>query len=246
MIYPFRFLLTLCACLAFASSLTHAQSAAIEYGYPEQAPRVFTNSKGEPDGHYIHLLGVLFKRAGIEWRAASFPAKRLMANLDNGSTQFSILVKNPVLDNCCLYSSIPVWYDELRAYRIGDKPAIQSREALRNQRIITLAGFSYGGLIDYLNLPANSITNNVANTRDAAFDMLEAGRADYLLDYAESAHAQRLAIRSIPNLHSTVIDKVNMYLVINKSTPNAAALLAKMETLYKKLYEEDVARQYTK
>ncbi len=218
----------------------------IEYGYPEQAPRAFTNSKGEPDGHYPRLLGVLFQRAGVPWHGASFPAKRLMVNLDNGSTQFSILVKNPLLDKCCLYGKAPVWYDELRAYAIGDKPALRSREDLKGKRIITLAGFSYGGLIDFINEPANEVWNNPTNSRDAAFDMLEAGRADYLLDYAEAAQAQRLNQRPITNLRSSVLETVHMYFVINRDYPDAAGLLQLMEKLYQSLRQEDVRRVYTK
>ncbi|CAA7618139.1 ABC-type amino acid transport/signal transduction system protein [Candidatus Terasakiella magnetica] len=218
----------------------------IEYGYPEQPPRAYTNANGEPDGHYPRLLNVLFSKVGMSWRGSSLPAPRLMHSLQSGETNFSILVPNPLLDQCCIYSRRNVWYDELRVYSIGDKPLIRTKEDLAGKSIITLSGFSYGGLATILADPKNAITNNVAHTHEAAFAMLEAGRADYLLNYAEVADAHVLSRRSIPELRQSVLDTVRMYFVISRSYPDAQKVLDRLEAVHGEIRANDIARQFTK
>lgn len=218
----------------------------LKYGYPEQPPRAFTNSKGEADGYYPKLLRVLLPRAGIPWQSGSYPAKRLMVNLGSGETNFSILVKNPLLDKCCLYGNKPVWFDELRVYHVGDKPPVRKREDLIGKRIITLAGFAYGGLISFIDDPDNRIENHPAQSHQAAFEMLDASRADYVLDYAEPAVAEGLAKHPVANLRSEVLDTVHMYFVLSRDYPNARAVLDRLEAIYQKMREEDPKRELTR
>lgn len=218
----------------------------LKYGYPEQPPRAFTNSKGEADGYYPKLLRVLLSRAGIPWQSGSYPARRLMINLGTGEINFSILVKNPLLDKCCLYGSKPVWFDELRAYYISSKPPVRKKEDLVGKRIITLAGFSYGGLISFIEDPENRIENHPAQSHEAAFEMLDAGRADYVLDYAEPASAEGLAKHPVANLRSDVLDTVHMYFVLSRDYPNAHAVLDRLEAIYQKMREEDPKRELTR
>jgi polar amino acid transport system substrate-binding protein len=236
--------------LAVLAVLPDAKAAGpsvdIEYGYPEQPPRAYTNAQGQPDGIYPRLLKELFTKAGMSWRAASYPAARLMKNLESGETSFSILVRNPQLDDCCLYSKNPVWNDELRVYTTGGKPMIASKADLAGKEIILLAGFGYGGLISFLKDPANGVTAHQAETRGAAFAMLEAGRAPYLLDYGEPAQAEILSKRQIPGLRHSAIDTIHMYFVISKAYPGAQALLERLEAIYKIVREEDKERAYTK
>ncbi len=238
--------------LLLAFSLGLADSAAAEthpelkYGYPEQAPRAYTNEYGQPDGYYPRLLKVLLARANMPWRGYSYPAARLMHNLQSGETTFSILVKNPILDNCCFYSKNPVWFDELNAYSMGDKPAIKRKEDLIGKSVIVLSGFSYGGLISFINDPQNRIKIHPANSHIAAFLMLEAGRADYLIDYAEPAIHERLGKSPIAGLRSDLLDVTRMYFVISRQYPNAEATLERLESLYAAMRAEDKKREYTK
>lgn len=114
------------------------------------------------------------------------------------------------------------------------------------KQIITLAGFSYGGLITFINDPQNRIENNIASSRIAAFKMLNEGRADYLLDYAEPAATETLLKHPAADLHSDVLEVVHMYFVISKSYPDASAVLDRLEAIYRSMRDEDVKRAYTK
>lgn len=76
----------------------------------------------------------------------------------------------------------------------------------------------------FLSDPGNRIQNSPAKTHEAAFEMLDAGRGDYLLDYSEAAVAEGLKKHPIENVRGDVLDVVQMYLVISKSYPDAAGI----------------------
>src|SRR6185369_14182122 len=100
--------------------------------------------------------------------------------------------------------------------------------------IITIRGYSYSGLIDYINDPRNRIVNEVASTHDAAFDMLLAGRADYVLNYDSSASVT-LAARPIDRLRQDTIERVQTHIVLSKNYPNAEKVMARFEVILKSI-----------
>ena len=210
-----------------------SKAAEIEFGYVEQPPRTFTNAQGKADGQLIRLLSTVMKTAGLSWRATAYPANRLFSNLKDGSTQLSILVRVPALEECCIYSKQALGGDELRAYAIGNKPPITRKEDLIGKNIIVLRGYSYSGLINFINDPANKIKTEIAATHEPAFEMLTAGRADYVLDYGEASEKALAGVAPIPGLRHDVVDRVYRYLVITKSYPDAENTLKRIEAVLK-------------
>jgi len=226
---------------SFFAGLVLAQGAGsapppieIEFGFPEQPPRAFTNAQGKPEGQAIQFATALFAKAGIPWRAVSYPAPRLFTNLDNGTTTFAVMVRNPALENCCLINKVPIYSTALKAYYIGDKPPIKSRDDLIGKRIITIRGYSYSGLINFINDPQNRIVNEIAPTHEPAFEMLVAGRADYVLNY-ESSASVALSARPIANLRQDTIDRVETHIVLSKKYPDAEKVMERFEVILKNL-----------
>lgn len=231
--------LTFTCAVSFGQGVASASAPAaalpeIEFGYPEQPPRVFTNAQGQPEGQAIRMATALFAMAGIPWHAVSYPASRLFNNLDNGTTTFAVMVRSPALLNCCLLSKDPLYSTELKAYYIGDKPPIKSRNDLIGKRIITIRGYSYSGLITFINDPQNRIANEIAPTHEPAFDMLLAGRADYVLNYETSASVA-LNARPIANLRQDTVDRVETYIVLSKKYPNAEKVMETLEVILKNI-----------
>ncbi len=214
-----------------------AQTRAVLVGFPEFPPLSFSNGHGKPDGYLVRLSAAMFARAGVRAHIAIYPAPRLFENLANGEIDFSMLVHNPVLDACCLYSKKAVVQDELRVYHAPGKLPVRSKDDLAGKHIITIQGFSYAGLIKFINNPHNRIINEVAPTHQAAFEMLEAGRADYVLDYAGPATIG-LASHPLPDVRFEAIDTLDIYLVLSKNYPGAAQLLERLEVVVKKLQRE--------
>ncbi|MBI3444051.1 MAG: transporter substrate-binding domain-containing protein [Magnetospirillum sp.] len=194
----------------------------------------YTNDNGIAKGALVRLARPLFAAAGLTWSIATYPAPRLIKGLRDGSFNFSMLVRMAELDECCLYSSAPVLVQEPRIYFLDGKPPVSGKEELAGKSLIVINGFTYGGLIRHINDPAHGIVTEVAESLDAAFRMLEAGRADYLLSYEANAQAI-LAARPIRGLNSRPMGRIPVYMVLAKSYPEASATLARLEALSRTL-----------
>jgi polar amino acid transport system substrate-binding protein len=209
-----------------------ANPAAIVAAFNEAPPMAYTTAKGKLDGALFRVARSLFAAAGLSWQGAAYPAPRLIKGLQDGSFNFSMLVRMPALDECCLYSAEPVIVQEPRVYFLAGTPPVSSKEDLAGHSLIVVNGFTYAGMIAYFRDPANQVGLEVAETLDSAFRMLAAGRAEYLLSYEANAR-DSLAYRPIANLESRVIGRTPVYLVLARSYPDAAATLGRLERLVK-------------
>lgn len=229
--------------LAMAPCIAQAQpaaAAAIEYAYPSQS--VWTarrDERGEPENPLLRLAAVLFAKAGVPWHAKGYPAARMFEHLRNGSAEFSMLVKAPVLQECCLVSRKPVARTEIRIYRSAEKAAVKSRDDLVGKRVITILGYSYGGLLTFIDDKKNGIVNNVAETHESALAMLERGRADYLIDYTGPV-TEVLALHPVKNLAFDVLDRLEVHLVLSRKRVDAPQLMARLEAIAESLDKPEI------
>ena len=223
-------------------SLPPAATPEIEYGYPDQSIFIATkDSQGRTDSPMIHLAAALLNRAGLRWHAVGYPAARLFRNLQDGNTNFSILVRSSALESCCLLSKAPVYGTQLNVYSLGDTPPARSREDLIGKNVITVSGYTYAGLLAFINDPANRIRNEAAATHKAAFEMLAARRADYVLDYASAAD-DLLGGHRPPGLRFGTLDRVDIFLVLSKSYPDAERTMAHLEAIARTLRMDEVLK----
>lgn len=235
--------LGLAAIVATLPLVVRAQSAApreLEYAFPDQS--VWTtkiDEHGDPENPLLRLAAVMFEKAGIPWHGRRYPAARMFNYLNDGTAEFSMLVKAPALTECCLMSTSPVASTELRVYHMADKPAVRTKEDLIGKRIITIRGYSYGGLLTFVSDPANGITSNAAIKHEAAFAMLEAGRGDYLLDYTGPA-TEVLSGHPIAGVRYSPLSRLDVYLVLAKAYPDAKAVMARLETIVETLNKEEI------
>jgi ABC-type amino acid transport substrate-binding protein len=203
----------------------------IEYASPDQS--VWTTrvkEGGEPDNPLLRVAGALFAKAGIPWHGKSYPASRLFAYLQDGTAQFSMLVRVPALQDCCLFSKKPVTTAEIRAYRRTGTAPIKVREDLAGKSVITIRGYSYGGLVNFLADERNRVTNHVTQAHASAFRMLESGRADYVIDYAGPAN-EVLAAEPIAGMSFDVLTRQEVYLVLSRTYPDAQGVMDRLEAI---------------
>lgn len=207
----------------------------IRYGYPDQSIFLATiGGKEQPITPMLDVAKELFERANLSWSSNTYPAKRLIHNLKNGKTNFSILVKASSLLESCIFSGDPIYTTTLNVYYIGDKPPIITKEDLIGKRVVTIRGYSYGSLRKFLNEPKNNISIESTSTHLSAFGMLELGRVDYLLDYASAAQ-DIISQNAIADLKFTTINKLDIFLLLSKSYPDAHNLMKKLETIAKSM-----------
>lgn len=202
---------------------------AIEYVSPDQSVwTIRLNERGEPDNPLLSVAAALFAKLGIPWQGKSYPAARMFKYLQDGTAQFSMLVKAPSLQDCCLWSRKPIVSAEIRVYRPGDSAAIKSREDLAGKSVILIRGYSYAGLRDFIADEKNRVSSVDSTTHVAAFRMLAGGRADYLIDYAGPA-AEVLAAEPIARIQSDLLTSQDVHLVLSKTYPDAANVMARLE-----------------
>lgn len=214
----------------------YAEPEELEYAYPDIS--VWTTERDQ-DGRLknplLTLAGAIFEQAEIPWHPQSYPAKRMFSNLRKGISKFSMLVRaDSLLQDCCLISNTEVALLEIRIFHLNDKPVVTSIEELNGRSVITIQGYSYAGLLEYILDEENGIQNNPAPNHFAAFSMLKQGRADYVLDYAFPA-AEVLAEEPMPGLSYASLRKTNVYLVLHKDYPDAENVMAQLEKIVAEL-----------
>jgi ABC-type amino acid transport substrate-binding protein len=211
----------------------------IEYAMPDQATwAAQVDESGKPtDTPLVRLARALFARAGIPWHGKAYPSARMFKYLQDGTAQFSMLVKAPALQECCLLSRKPVAAVTIRVYSIGPKPPIKAKEDMIGKSIIIVRGYSYAGTRDFILDPTNHIDSHEASTHAAAFRMLATGRADYVLDYAGPA-ADALAAEHIPDVRSELFSRQDIHLVLSRTYPNAEQVMARLESIVESLESE--------
>lgn len=232
-------LFSLFLCAAFLSP-AQAEPEEIEYAYPDIS--VWTterDSEGKLKNPLVRLAGPLFEKAGIPWRAQDYPARRMFANLREGTSKFSMLVNAPsILQDCCLVSNDPVAVVEIRVFHKKDAQPIKSREDLNGKNVITIRGYSYAGTLKYIQDKKNKIQNFAAPNHFAAFSMFDSGRAEYVLDYAFPA-AEVLEQNPVKDITYSTLKKTNVYLILHKDYPDAKNVMAKLEKIAKTLDKEE-------
>ncbi|WP_428609802.1 substrate-binding periplasmic protein [Sedimenticola sp.] len=231
-------LISLMLLMGMAVSNAATAPTEIEYAYPDQS--VWTtqvDENGILKNPLLDFAERLFSRAGIPWHSTPYPAKRLFSNLKQGVSNFSMLVRAASLESCCLFSQQPVTHTELRVYRLADAAPITDKEALKGKRVITIHGYSYGGLGRFIRDPANNI--EIINTprHESAFAMLAHQRADYLLDYTGPS-MEVLAAEPIPGIENHILTTLNVYLVLHKDYPDAEQVMKKLDAIAQELNRE--------
>ena len=216
-----------------------AKANEVEFAYIEHPPVMFTNAQGLPDGTLVKLGAALLKNAGIPSRFVSYPAPRLFNNLETGTSQMSILIRSPGSENCCLLGKESISGDEIKVLYFGGKTPISSREDLVGKSIITIRGYTYGGISSFIDDPKNRITREIAGTQEAAYDMLRLGRADYLLDLGLTSR-KFLAIKPAKNLKEVVVARTYAYIAVSKAYPNAEKLLEQLEAALKTIDKDGI------
>ena len=184
------------------------------------------------------MITKILKRASIDYVAKDYPPKRLYKNMADGKTDIWVGVKEvPVYEGKIIHSDFPIFQIELRVYTIGDKELPSVKEELRLKNIITIRGYSYGGMIKFLEDPENKISTNPTNSHKSALLKLKAGRADYLLDYKYPV-LRELETTEVNNLKYNTLVKIPLYIMVSKKTQKADEILHRMEKAYHQLKKE--------
>ena len=210
-----------------------AQPVALEYSYPKATVWTMKKDKnGIPYTPLVPYAKELFKRAGIEFSAKAYPAKRLFKNMASGKLNFSMLVKAPILSECCLFSKKPIVSFPIKAfYRYGNPP-IKSKEDLLGKNLAMIHGYTYGKLRKFVeNNEIKSRIRSATDHRDLLMLLINRDVKEYAIDYAPVAEEviRENPVLPNPRIQSDTIFMIHTYLTLAKSYPNAEEIMEKLE-----------------
>lgn len=230
-------------CSVLISCFSHpALSKTIKIGYVEFPPMTYTDGQGRPAGVIIDITSKTLKKAGYEWTARSLPAKRMARMLTEGKIQLWIgLATLPEFKNKTLVGKSVVKKLTLRAYTIDEKKPVIKKEDLRNQTVLLLRGYSYGGWINFIKKPLNQVKFIEFDSHENAFKGLQffsKNSADcYLLDYKYPSETV-LKETNIPNLLFNDISSFDIHFVVTRQMDNAGTVLDRIETAFTQLKKD--------
>lgn len=217
-----------------------AGATTLRLGYIEFPPYTYTDDKGVPSGILIDLAKRVYPEAGLSFVATSYPVRRLASYIGSGDLDIWMGLKTlPEFEGKSYVGRSVIAELVLRAYARGKKPEIYKKEDLSGKSIIVMRGYSYGGWINYIEDPKNRVNHIKANKHEAAFNMLLAGRADYVLDYKDPSEKALQKIR-IPGLSYNQISAFPCYFVVSKKHPEGRDVVERLDRAFEKLKKKGV------
>ncbi|MCW1938323.1 ABC transporter substrate-binding protein [Ectopseudomonas oleovorans] len=234
---PRRFCLTLIIALLWLPA-THAAQAKqrVHVGYYEFPPYSYTDAHGQPSGSGLELTARLLEQAGYQAEFRSLPGARLYNDLRDGSVHLWPGAPGKTeLSVHTLETRHTLGEIILNLYFRPGTPPPHLPEDLRGKGVILISGYSYWQTINqWLVDPALGITQHRTSNHDAALEMLQRRRADYLLNYQTPVEQakQRLGIDELPYVQ---LQRVPLKLIVSRLAPNAEALRDALDHAYEEL-----------
>ncbi len=228
--------ITCCAITTFYVTLSSADAAEKTLTYVHPEPPVLTqfDKTGKPYDPILKKVGAMLKKAGLQWNDAPVPVYRMYSYLETKPEYFSILIKTPYIEECCITSKHPVFHLELGVYRKPETAPIKTLKELTNKSIITLEEYNYGTVRPFLSGKENNLIIYPAKTHHSAYSMLKADRAPYLLNYRGLADKIQQETEQY-GIQYDVLEKLKLYLIFNKDYPDVENLINKLEEISKEL-----------
>ncbi len=216
----------------------------LKAGYFNFSSLTYTDDEGHPAGFVNEITIKTLDHAGIPYELEDYSAARFFKQLAEGEIHFfNGLSSIPVVAENCISSDIKLFPLEMRVYWRGDKPPITEKEDLIGHSVILVRGFTYKDWGAWIREGKQNIKFFDVNTHESAFKMLKRGRAEYLLNY-KYIDAEVLETISVPDLEVKPLYRWNCYFNIHKKTPNAEALLKRIEASYQELIGNGELKRY--
>ncbi|NIB38584.1 transporter substrate-binding domain-containing protein [Pseudomaricurvus alkylphenolicus] len=221
----------LSTCLMAGERPGVSDAKVLTFGYIEFAPYYYTDHQGAPRGPLIDLARKLALETGYQLRPVSLPAKRAVKMVASGEVDlwFGLSTISLYNDNV-LISSKPVDQLELRVYSRDCLEHFDNFRQLSGKKVVILRGYTYGGLIDYINTAQNRVEALEVRDPHQAVRVLVGRKMDYLLSYSlpMAAAMQRM---SHVALNSRVLDHFNVHVTVHKDLPDAKQIMASFEQM---------------
>lgn len=229
----------LLAGLLFSSaSLAELESAgkAVRIAYVEFPPITYRAENGQAEGSFIDITRKVANEAGFDVEFMYLPVTRAYLYLTNGKIDAWPGVTNiPALDGEVLESWVSPLAIQLSAWYLEETPPVDHFDRLLGKTVIVIGGYTYGGLLAWLESEGSIRVTEAPNHR-SALDMLKRGRGDYLLDYRQPV-MDTLEMPADSMIRESEVRSRNLAWLFSLANPRAAILREAFDDAYIRLAE---------
>lgn len=241
---PLLTLLTL-ALLAFSCTISASDRPSLTFGYIAFPPYYYTDEKGEAQGHLIDLANDIAAEAGYSMEYIPLPTKRALLSVASGEIDLWFgLSTIDVYKDHVLISENPIDRLELRVYSTKDMTGFHDKHDLIGKSVVILRGYSYGGLLDFIEDPANKIYTMRVTSHDQALSVLATRNIDYMIDYARIVESAKIKF-PVPNLKSRVLSTLDVHINLSNKIENAEQVLQQLSEAYQKIPHNKLRPKFT-
>lgn len=226
--------------LAFAGTSVSAQEdtdrKTLRVAYLEFPPVTYQAADGTPAGSFIELTRKVAAEAGYEPEFIYLPVSRVYLYLNNGAIDvWPGVARVPDLQRRVLESRVSPFPVHLSAWYREDTPPLEHLDQLQQKRVIVIGGYTYAGLLSWLENDSGIQATEAPNHRSAV-DMLKRKRGDYLLDYRQPV-LDTLVKERDDIIRESKIRARNTAWIFSLANPGAASLRDGFDDAYLRLVE---------
>lgn len=187
-------------------------------------PMAYEDDNGKAAGSVIELTNRIAAESGLKIEWVNYPIMRIYQGLANGKIDFwpgSQAI--PALRDFTLETPSIGIDITLCAFSLSATPVLESVQKLAGNRLVLIRGFTYRDQLNDI-FEQSAREPIVAPNHAAALQLLEKGRADYLISYADPI---KKALLHFPQADSKcdVLDTWPLVYVVSKKTPDAQGIL---------------------
>lgn len=237
------------ALMSFSHSALAIQPASepvkLRIAYVEFPPYTYQDNQGDPAGTFIDITRQVAKEAGYQPEFVYLPISRAYLYLASGKVDIWVgLTHVPKLRGEVLESRVTPVPVQLSVWYRNGTDGLKNLEQLKGKTVIVIGGYTYGGLIDWLNT-TNNITVTEAPSHRSAIEMLKRRRGDYVLDYREPVR-QILTLSSDSIVREAGIRTRHTAWIFSLANPQAALLRDHIDDAYQRLVKDGKIQQASK
>ena len=238
------FLVAILIYIDACSSYAQDTRSVLKVGYFDFPGLTYTDENGKAAGFVNEITIKTLDNTNLKYSIARYPAARFYEYLSNGKIHvFNGLSSIPSVQASCISSKIPLFPLDMRIYHTSDKASITTKEELVGHSVILVRGFTYKDWGAWIRDENNKVIFYETDSHEAAFEMLQRGRAEYLLNYKYIDENVLNRIK-IPNLVIKSLFRWYCYFNINKDVPDAEKILKTLEQSYEELVREGKLRKF--
>ena len=233
----------ICALLAglflATGALAEAGTASklLKIAYVDFPPMTYQKADGSPAGTFIEITRKVAIEAGYEPEFLYLPISRVYLYLRNGRIDVWPGSANvPALKGEVLETWVSPFASQLSAWYLEGTEPLSHFDQLQGKTVITIAGYTYGGLLYWLEGESSIDVTQAPNYR-AALDMLKLGRGHYLFGHRDPV-LETLAMSEDEKIRESEIRLRNLTWLFSLANPRAAILREEFDDAYLRLAEQ--------